>query len=268
MNVETKNTRVFARQPLAALGKLTVGALVGSAVLCGVLTLLIGADGIGLLILAAILLLGAVLVATGIRWTPLLGTLLGVGLLTVFFSVPYVSYHLTNPKEAFGFFVVIVLIIACLVVALGASISAAVQNYREQERQAPRWLTSALTGVIGIVLGAILIAAVAQPGTTTTTTTGGEPTVHMGPGSFLQSSVTVPKGSKLLLVDDGSFTHIIANGTWVNSAPQTKQEPGAPTVNNVQVSGGSVEIGPFTTAGTYHIYCTVHQGMNLTVIVQ
>jgi plastocyanin len=33
-------------------------------------------------------------------------------------------------------------------------------------------------------------------------------------------------------------------------------------------SGGSVEIGPFTTAGTYHIYCTVHQGMNLEIIVQ
>jgi plastocyanin len=93
-------------------------------------------------------------------------------------------------------------------------------------------------------------------------------TVHLGPGSFLQSSVTVPKGSKLLLVDDGSFTHIIANGSWVNGAPQPQQEPGAPMVNNVQVSGGSIEIGPFTTAGTYHLYCTVHQGMNLTIIVQ
>ena len=27
-------------------------------------------------------------------------------------------------------------------------------------------------------------------------------------------------------------------------------------------------IGPFNTAGTFHLYCTVHQGMNLTVIVQ
>lgn len=268
MHVETKNTREIRRQSLAALGKLTVGALVGSAVLCSVLTLLIGADGIGLLVVAAILLLGAVLVATGIRWMPLLGTLLGVGLLIVFFNVPEVPYHLANPKEAFGFFVVIVLILACLVVALGAGSGAAVQNYREQERQAPRWLTPALSGVCGIVLGAILLAAVAQSGTTSKATAGGEPTVHLGPGSFLQSSVTVPKGSKLLLVDDGSFTHIIANGSWVNSAPQQQQESGAPLVNNVQVSGGSIEIGPFTTAGTYHLYCAVHQGMNLTVIVQ
>ena len=268
MNGETKHTHAITRQSLAVLGKLTVGALVGSAVLCSALTLLIGADGIGLLVVAAVLLLGAVLVSTGIRWTPLLGTLLSSGLLIVFFNVPYVLYHLANPKEEFGFFVVIVLIVACLVVALGAGIGAAVQNYREQERQAPRWLTSALTGVLGVVLGAILIAAVAQPGTITTATTSGEPTVHLGTGSFLQPSVTVPKGSKLLLVDDGSFTHIIANGSWVNGAPQPQRESGAPIVNNVQVSGGSTEIGPFATAGTYHLYCAIHQGMNLTVIVQ
>ena len=92
--------------------------------------------------------------------------------------------------------------------------------------------------------------------------------VHLGPGNFLQSTVTVPKGSKLLLVDDGSFLHILANGSWQNGQPQPAQEPGAPSVNNVQINGTRVEIGPFTTAGIYHIYCTVHQGMNLTVIVQ
>jgi hypothetical protein len=66
----------------------------------------------------------------------------------------------------------------------------------------------------------------------------------------------------LLLVDDVSVLHILANGT-----AKPASEPGAPTVNNVQVNGNSIQIGPFNTAGTYHIYCTVHQGMNLTVIV-
>jgi plastocyanin len=90
----------------------------------------------------------------------------------------------------------------------------------------------------------------------------------MGPGNFVQSSVTVSKGSKLLLVDDGSFVHILRNGTWnANGTPQPTTEPGAPAVNNVQVNGNSMEIGPFTTAGVYHLYCTVHQGMNLTIIV-
>jgi hypothetical protein len=29
-----------------------------------------------------------------------------------------------------------------------------------------------------------------------------------------------------------------------------------------------LECGPFTTAGIFHIYCTIHQGMNLTIVVQ
>ncbi len=97
---------------------------------------------------------------------------------------------------------------------------------------------------------------------------GNEPTVHMGPSTFVQPNVTVPKGSKLKLLDDGAYLHILQNGSWVNGAAKTATEPGAPTVNNLQVNGGSVEIGPFTTAGTFHIYCTVHQNMNLMIIVK
>jgi len=46
------------------------------------------------------------------------------------------------------------------------------------------------------------------------------------------------------------------------------KEPGVPTVNNVQVTSSTVSIEPFTTAGTYHIFCTIHPNMNLTVIVK
>ena len=56
--------------------------------------------------------------------------------------------------------------------------------------------------------------------------------------------------------------------TWQNGQPERSKEQNAPIVNNVQVSGGSVETGPFITAGTYHIYCTVHQDMNLQINVQ
>jgi len=130
-----------------------------------------------------------------------------------------------------------------------------------------------------LVLSSILLAACSRPGTPSTSTNnqgttsnngngGNGPTVHMGPSTFLQSSVTVPKGSTLKLVDDSAYLHILQNGSWVNGAPKTATEPGAPTVNNVQVNGGSIEIGPFTTAGTFHLYCTVHQNMNLTIIVQ
>ena len=94
--------------------------------------------------------------------------------------------------------------------------------------------------------------------------------VHMGETTFLQSSVTISKGSSLTLIDDVPVLHIIGNGSWVKNVAQPASEPGAPTVNNVQISsaGQSITVGPFNTAGTYHLYCSVHLNMNLTVIVQ
>ncbi len=271
---ETGNKRgIFSRQPLSTLGKLSIAALLGGALSSGGLALLIGLpDNVPLLITTAALLLIAGLVAPGHRWTPLFGTLFSGIFLTVMSGQPDVLYHMTHPKEGnFSSFVLDTCLFAFLVVTFGATLSTTVQNYWQRERHTPRWLPTVLSGVAGIVLGAILIAAIAQPAAATGTgsmTTGGEAVVHMGPGNFLQSTVTVPKGSKLLLVDDGSFLHILANGSWQNGQPKSAQEPGAPSVHNVQINGTSEEIGPFTTAGTYHLYCIVHQGMNLTVIVQ
>ena len=80
--------------------------------------------------------------------------------------------------------------------------------------------------------------------------------------------------AELGFVDRSHFTSAfkrqmgIRNGMWVNNTPHPATEAGTPTVGNIQVYGNSIEIGPFNTAGTYHIYCTVHPGMNLTVIVQ
>jgi len=94
--------------------------------------------------------------------------------------------------------------------------------------------------------------------------------VHMGNTTFLQPSVTISKGSSLNLIDDVAVLHLISNGSWVNGVAQPATEPGAPTVSNVQfnAAGQSMTVGPFNTAGTYHLYCSVHQNMNLTVIVQ
>ncbi len=94
------------------------------------------------------------------------------------------------------------------------------------------------------------------------------PTVHMNDSNFEQSSVTVPKGDSLTLVDDASVVHIIMNGSWVNGSPKPAKEPGAPTVNQQFQGNDTHTVGPFNTAGTYHLYCTVHQNMNLTVTVQ
>jgi len=99
---------------------------------------------------------------------------------------------------------------------------------------------------------------------------GAGPSVHMGPTTFLQPSITISKGSSLNLIDDVPVLHVIDNGSWVNNATKPAIEPGAPVVNNVQIStaGQSIVVGPFNTAGTFHLYCSVHLNMNLTVIVQ
>ena len=128
-----------------------------------------------------------------------------------------------------------------------------------------------------LAIGSTLLVACTRPGTPLGSTnkppgggnSGGGAIVHMGPTNFLVSSVTIPKGSKLTLVDDVSVPHIIKNGSWVNGTQQPKKEPGAPTVDlTFNSSSETHDIGPFTTAGTYHIYCTIHLNMNLTIIVK
>jgi plastocyanin len=119
----------------------------------------------------------------------------------------------------------------------------------------------------------ISVLVVACGGTTTETGSGsssGNATVHMGQTNFDQSSVTISKGGTVTLVSDTSSVHIISNGQWVNGVARPGKESGAPTVNNVQFtsSGESKVIGPFNTAGTFHLYCSVHPGMQLTIIVQ
>ena len=128
-----------------------------------------------------------------------------------------------------------------------------------------------------LAIGSILLAACARPGVASSTTKqggtsgggGGGTSVHMGPNNFLVSSTSIPKGSKLTLIDDVSAVHIIKNGMWDASGNQKSlQEPGAPTVS-VNFSGSDThDIGPFTTAGTFHIYCTIHPNMNLTITVK
>lgn len=94
-------------------------------------------------------------------------------------------------------------------------------------------------------------------------------TVHMNETQFVPNTITIKKGDKVNLVNDVAVVHIIQNGAWDdNGNVKTMTEPGAPRVN-LQFNGNdSNSIGPFTTAGTFHVYCTVHSGMNLTVVVQ
>jgi hypothetical protein len=179
-------------------------------------------------------------------------------------------YVLSHPAQSE--FIVDVPFIAFGLVAGVAGVWATVENYRGGERRPPHFFGSSLSGLAGLVLGMILVAflvgATPQTGGVSTGPNG-EPAVHMTPSNFVQNVVLVPTGSSLLIVADSSAEHILHYGTWdAHGAPHPLVEPGAPPLQHEDMRGGSMQLGPFTTAGVYHLYCTIHQGMNLTIVVE
>jgi plastocyanin len=126
-----------------------------------------------------------------------------------------------------------------------------------------------IAAFVALFLVTMLVVACGGGSSSGTSAPSGGNTVHMTSNNFAQPGVTISKGSNVMLVDDGSVTHIISNGSWQNGTPHPAQEPGAPIVSNLTIStaGQPTTIGPFNTAGTFHYYCSVHVGMNLAVVV-
>lgn len=126
---------------------------------------------------------------------------------------------------------------------------------------------SITTFVAFIVIG-LLVTVLAACGGSSNASGGSN--VHMAATNFMQPSITISRGSSVSLVNDTGSVHIIQNGMWNNGSPQPMDEMGAPMMNNMQVNSANqtVTVGPFNTTGTYHLYCTIHPGMTLTVMVQ
>lgn len=119
----------------------------------------------------------------------------------------------------------------------------------------------------GIAILAILTTILAACSIRDTSGPSG-PTVHMGNANFVQTSITISKGQSISLINDVAVTHIITNGAWQNGVAHSAKESGAPSYNKTFTGDDSDTLGPFTTSGTFHYYCTVHPGMDLTVTVQ
>jgi plastocyanin len=132
-------------------------------------------------------------------------------------------------------------------------------------------------------LVSILLVACARPGTVSSSNSGSASssssgsssscasgdTVKTNTNNFEQSCIALKKGGTLKVVQDQTSFHILDYGLWNGSSAAPENAPaGAPAMKNLQLNGASVSVGPFTTAGTFHIYCTVHPGMNLTVVVK
>lgn len=278
MHTELTRRRSLSHRPLSVLGKSTLAGLVGVAIFSLLMWLTIK-DLPFFLLIAAIMAVCAAFLLTGVRWMPFVSSAIcACFLYFLLIPSPFAFNHLAHPKDtdtglwvSFGVFVIILSFVWCMITATWTGISTGVQNYRHPGRQAaPRWFSAAMTGMIGLLLGSLLIAAIGQPGSAATVDTSGNGIIHMRVANFEQPTMTISKGKKLELVNDDSSTHILSNGYWTKGHPVVKHQASEPTVNNVEVTGvgKSVEIGPFNTAGTYYVLCTVHPGMTLTIIVR
>jgi plastocyanin len=221
---------------------------------------------VGLAIAIAVLL-------TGWRWSfivMLVVTALDVSGL----ANPYIPYTLAHPwtnLTAFVTFATIFVSSAFILVAL-------VTKLIRKRQGRPNVVSGPMIGftgaMAGVLVGALLLGFMAQGsgGTGAVTLTPKNEYVYVQGAAFMPDIVALHTGDTLTITDvDGIhhiFHHIFANGTWNSGQPAPGAEPGAVPVSNLNIDNGSVKVGPFTTLGTYHIYCTVHPGMSLTIIVQ
>lgn len=223
------------------------------------------------MIFMSIYVLCGIVVATGWRWAFFLPLVFcTVGLIGEF-SNGFPVFILQHPSTNYTAFVSFTINYPLLATAILAAAVKLVQTFRHETPHLPRWLTPALGAVPGVIFGAMLIGLIGQPATAggAAAAQAGTETVHLEASTFAPDIVAVHKGDTLAIVDDVPVPHTLTNGTWsASNQPVPGVEPGAVILSNINLNNTSVTVGPFTTAGTYHIYCTVHPGMNLTIIVQ
>lgn len=265
-----------ARRPLSALEKTATVALFLNAFVYlfqfFFVWLAVGPFLPDYLIFAIVTALVAGLVLARVRLAPLIGVLVALLSSTLNLSDTETSSTLLHPAVNPGHFGSLVFVFAFALMAVVTAGAASIRNFRGTLPGTSRWLSPFVTGASCLAVGMLIVALIvaANPvGVAATSSATSVPTVHIAGSNFLTNVVLVPKGSQLKVIDDDGIEHILANGSWTPAGiPNTQVEAGAPTVQHVDIKSGSTEIGPFTNAGIFHIYCTIHRGMNLTIVVQ
>ena len=211
-------------------------------------------------------LIGAGVMATPWRWSMTIPLILSVLLIIGPLSSGFPQYSLSHPTDRIPF-ATLVIQYRMLTLSAGVCLVLLVQEVRGSIGLASRWTGPGIAGMVGLTLGALFIGLIAQPESAAASTAGTQ-TVHLSASAFAPNIVALHKGDTLTLVGDSPTPHILANGAWrEDNHPAPGTETRAPTVDNVQVNGDTKTSGPLTTPGTYHIYCTIHPGMTLTISV-
>jgi plastocyanin len=265
--VSEKRVTATARSPFRAVVIAAMLVVVAASAMGQILTGGIIPPEMGFLVGG---LIGAGVMLLPWRWSMTIPLVLSLLLIVGPLTSGFPQYALSHPTDRVAF-ATLVIQYGMLALSAGVCLVMLVQTLRGAADQAPRWTTLAAAGMVGLTLGALLIGLIAQPegASGVASTKAGTEIVHLTSDAFAPNIIALHKGDTLTVVSDSPTPHILANGTWsASKQPQPGAEAGAPAISNVQVNNNTVVLGPFSASGTYHIYCTVHPGMSLTVIVQ
>jgi plastocyanin len=118
-----------------------------------------------------------------------------------------------------------------------------------------------LFGVPVLLLGMFAPSAVTRPAPAPPGAVG------MGHEKFSERRVTIHRGQTLRFVNDSGWLHVIGPG----DEGRLKAENGAPSLGErgafISERGDSFTTAPWNKPGTYHITCSLHPEMNITVVV-
>lgn len=123
--------------------------------------------------------------------------------------------------------------------------------------------------ILALLLLTLALAVAGCGGASGGSSGGASNEVDLGAASFEQTSVTLNSGQALHIVDPQASggTHNLCLGQNGNcdstmSGPSELQRPG------MMINAGDTKDITFSAAGTYHVTCTIHPNMNLTVTVK
>jgi plastocyanin len=217
---------------------------------------------------SVVLLIAAGVVAAGWRWAPALGTLLAllliVGLLAP--ALDPIITEITTPGMPLR--VPLTILLPLLALGVLAGIAATVQNYRRApaERQAPRWLLSALVGLAGAIAGAVLLGSLIKVGTSAGVSPqvlATLPAVTTKDHAFTQTELRVKAGQMAAFRLENA-----------DSAPHSFDIDELGVHAPIMVDTQGIALFKPTTPGTYTFYCAPHydkqtgEGMHGTLIVE
>ena len=124
-----------------------------------------------------------------------------------------------------------------------------------------------------IAIGTVLLGSACGGSSKSDTSTSGTKkpgaTVPMVFTEFKPTDFTIKAGQTLTFENENPITHIIVQGSWKvggSDGLRTSEMDDGTFKLNVSKKGDKVE-HTYDKPGTYQFFCTIHKGMNGTVVV-